>query len=91
MHYYAIAERGREGWFLTFPGAAGYTFARSAFEVPDQARDWFESAAMHGGALPRSIEDGAQPPADVELADYDKPLVVVVQFDPAAAKRRVPA
>jgi hypothetical protein len=85
-HYYAIAEEGRDGWYLTFPGGAGFSFAERADQIVAQGRDWLASSTMHGGDLPRSIEDGAKPPADVDLADYDKPLVVVIPFEPAMAK-----
>jgi hypothetical protein len=81
MHYYAIAERGPEGgWFLTFPGGAGYSFAEHPEDIVPQARDWLGSSAMHGGTLPRSIEDGARPPTVAELSDYRNPLIVVIPF-----------
>ena len=80
-HYYAIAERGPEGgWFLTFPGEAGYSFAEKPEEIVSQARDWLASAAMHGGTLPRSIEDGARPPTVGAISDYQDPLIVVIPF-----------
>jgi hypothetical protein len=81
-HFYAIAERGREGgWFLTFPGAPGYSFAESAEQIVAQGQDWLASAA-DSGQLPRSIEDGAQPPAD--LSDFERQtMIVVVPFEPA--------
>jgi hypothetical protein len=84
LHYYAIAERGPEGgWFLTFPPAAGYSFAESAEQIVEQAQDWLETAAMDGGALPRSIEDGARPP---EALSREQPtIVVVIPFEQAAA------
>ena len=51
------------------------------------ARVWQDALALilrHPAAdLPRSIEDGATPPAD--LSDYENPLVVVIPFE------RVPA
>jgi hypothetical protein len=81
-HYYAIAEPDGSGWYLTFPGGYGYSFAAGADQIVSQARDWLASAAMHGGSLPRSIEDGALPPSDAALADYDRPLVIVVTFEP---------
>jgi hypothetical protein len=87
MHYYAIAERGPEGgWFLTFPGAAGYSFAEHAEQIVAQAQDWLETAAMDGGQLPRSIEDGATPPAD--LSEFERPtMVVVIPFESATAAK----
>jgi hypothetical protein len=40
---------------------------------------------MHGGTLPRSIEDGALPPAGTDLADFeDDPLIVVIPFEVTA-------
>jgi hypothetical protein len=87
MHYYAIAERGSEGgWFLTFPhgGAGGYSFAERPEDINPQAQDWLASSAMHGGTLPRSIEDGAMPPTLADLAGFEDPLIVVIPYVPAA-------
>jgi hypothetical protein len=39
---------------------------------------------MHGGRLPRSIEDGASPPDD--LSDFRAPAMVVVIPFPAVAE-----
>ena len=85
-HFYAIAERGREGgWFLTFPGGTGYSFAESAEQIVPQGQDWLASAA-DGAQLPRSIEDGAQPPAD--LSEFEQPaMVVVIPFEPASVAK----
>ena len=82
QHYFAIAERGPQGgWFLTFPGGAGYSFAESPEQIVSQAQDWLESAAMYppGNVLPPSIEDGAKPPTD--LTDYTNPIIVVIPFE----------
>jgi predicted RNase H-like HicB family nuclease len=87
-HYYAVAERAAEGgWFLTFPGGAGYSFAETPEQIVAQAQDWLESVLMEPpGALPRSIEDGAKPPAD--LSDYDpRSFVVVIPFEPATVAK----
>jgi hypothetical protein len=83
-HYYAIAERGRDGgWFLTFPGGGvGFSFAENAEEIVPQGQDWLETAAMDGGQLPLSIEGGAKPPTD--LSEFESPLIVVIPFVPAA-------
>jgi hypothetical protein len=44
-----------------------------------QAQDALASVAMHGGRLPRAIEDGAKPPPD--LSEFEQPaLVVVIPF-----------
>jgi hypothetical protein len=87
VHFYAIAERSPEGgWFLTFPGGTGYSFAENAEQIVAQGQDWLASAAMDDGQLPRSIEDGATPPGD--LSDFDQPaMVVVIPFEPAAVAR----
>jgi hypothetical protein len=77
VHYYAIAERSAEGgWFLTFPGAAGYSFADSAEQIVSEAQDWLATVAMGGDQLPQSIEDGATPPSD--LSDFQQPTMIVV-------------
>jgi hypothetical protein len=83
-HYYAIAERGRDGgWFLTFPGGgAGFSVADSVEEIVSQGQDWLKTAAMDGGQLPLSIEGGAKPPAD--LSEFESPLLVVIPLEPAA-------
>ena len=87
QHYYAIAERGREGgWFLTFPGGTGYSFAESAEQIVGQAQDWLATAATGGGDLPHSIEAGARPPPD--LSDFEPPvMVVVIPFETEAEAR----
>lgn len=77
MRYYAVAESGPDGgWFLTFPGAAGYSFAGTAEEIVSQAQDWLETTATQGDGLPPSIEDGAAPPDD--LSGFRSPVMVVV-------------
>jgi predicted RNase H-like HicB family nuclease len=87
QHYYAIAERGRDGgWFMTFPGGAGYSFAETAEQIVEQAQDWLATAAMGGGDLPRSIENGAKPPSD--LSGFESPvMVVVIPFEAEAEAR----
>ena len=86
-HYYAVAERGREGgWFLTFPGGAGYSFAEEAEQIVQQGQDWLATTATGDGDLPRSIEDGARPPTD--LSDFESPvMVVVIPFEAEAEAR----
>jgi predicted RNase H-like HicB family nuclease len=87
-HYYVIAERG-EGrtWWLSFPDGPGiFSAADDAAEIPAQAHDALETVLMHpAGKLPRSIEDGARPPTEGELADFEDPtIVLVVPFEAAA-------
>ena len=79
QHYYAVAEPDDAGGFwISFPGRDGITSAASsATEIVSQARVALESVLMYPPAdLPRSIEDGAMPPAD--LSDYDPQAIVVV-------------
>lgn len=85
-HYYAIAEPGDGGsWWISFPGRDGITSAAlNATQIVSQAQDALESAAVHGGRLPPSIEDGATPPTD--LSEFQAPvMVVVIPFAVAAA------
>jgi len=50
-----------------------------------QAQDALASAAMHGGRLPPSIEDGAAPPDD--LSEFRSPaMVVVIPFAASVAR-----
>jgi predicted RNase H-like HicB family nuclease len=88
-HYYAIAERGQgTTWWISFPDGPGiYSAADDAGEIVAQAQDALASVLMHPPAdLPRSIEDGAQPPAD--LSDFEKPaLVVVIPFKASVEAR----
>ena len=89
-HYYAVCEPDDAGGFwISFPGRDGITSAAaSAGQIVFQARDALETVLMYEGTqadLPPSIEDGARPPVD--LSDYDKPLVVVIPFEPAKAAR----
>jgi predicted RNase H-like HicB family nuclease len=85
-NYFAIVEPDEAGgYWISFPGRHGITSAaESARDIIRNARDALESAAMHGGHLPRAIEDGANVPTN--LAEYDNPMIVVVQFDPASVK-----
>ena len=88
LHYYAIAERGGgKTWWISFPGGDGIiSAADKAREIVAQAQDALASAAMDGGRLPRSIEDGAKPPTD--LTDFEPPvMVVVIPFEAEAAAR----
>jgi predicted RNase H-like HicB family nuclease len=88
-HYYAIAERGGgKTWWISFPDGPGiYSAADDAGEIVAQAQDALASVIMHpGGDLPRSIEAGARPPAD--LSDFEPPvMVVVIPFEAEAEAR----
>ena len=77
QHYYALVEPiGRGGFRIRFPNRPGITSATmTARDIVTQAQKALTLMLRHPSAdLPRSIEDGAQPPAD--LSDYDDPLVV---------------
>jgi len=84
-HYYAIAERcPGGGWFLTFPGGPGYSFADSAEQIVAQAQDWLATAADTGDQ-PLAIEEGASLPTN--LSDFDQPaMVVVIPFERVVSK-----
>ena len=77
-HYYAVAEAADDGsWWISFPGRDGIvSAAEDARQIVATAREALESAAMHGGRLPPSIEDGASPPAS--LSEFSTPSMVVV-------------
>jgi len=86
QHYYAIAEPiGTGGFRICFPNRPGVTSAAmTARDIVTQAQKALALLLRHPSAdLPRSIEDGARPPAD--LNNYDDPLVVVIPFEPAPA------
>ena len=86
QHYYAIAEPIGTGSFrICFPSRPGVTSAAmTARDIVTQAQKALAVMLRHPAAdLPRSIEDGARPPAD--LSDYDNPLVVVIPFKRAVA------
>jgi len=76
LHYDAIAEQS-DTWRISFPGRDGtVSAADDAHQIVQQAQDVLESAAMHGGRLPPSIEDGATPPT--ALSEFQSPVMVVV-------------
>ena len=80
-HYYVIAERGQgRTWWLSFADASGiYSAADDAADIPARACDALETVLMHpSGKLPRSIEDGALPPTEADLAEFEQPTIVVV-------------
>ena len=87
LHYYAVAEGGDGGsrW-ISSPGRDGIVSdADDAGQIVQQAQDALASAAMHGGRLPPSIEDGAAPPADLSV--FRSPaMVVVIPFAASIAR-----
>jgi predicted RNase H-like HicB family nuclease len=90
-HFYVIAERGAgRTWWLSFPHGPGiFSAADDAADIPAQAREALESAlTVPAGKLPRSIEDGAQPPSAAELAAFEEPTIVVVVPFTATAEAR---
>jgi predicted RNase H-like HicB family nuclease len=86
MHYNVVVQpAGTGGFRICFPNRPGVTLvAITARDIVTQAQKALALMLRHPAAdLPRSIEDGARPPAD--LSDYDNPLVVVIPFKRAAA------
>ena len=82
QHYYAIAEPvGTSGFRIRFPARPGITCAAmSARDIVPQAQDALALMLRDPSAdLPRSIEEGAEPPTN--LNDYAAPLVVVIPFE----------
>lgn len=84
-NYVAIAEPASDGgWWISFPGLPGVTSAAvRAEEIVPQAQDALTSAVEAGTVLPPAIEDGGAPAYD--LADYERPLVVLVQYAGSAS------
>ena len=76
--FYAIAERGNgTTWLLSFPGLPGlFSAADDAAEIVTQATDALGTAVDSGLALPLSVEEGAEPPAD--LSEFEQPTMVVL-------------
>jgi hypothetical protein len=87
-NYIAIAEASDDGktWWISFPGRDGIiSAADDAGQIVQQAQDALASAAMHGGRLPPSIEDGAAPPDDLsELRS--SAMIVVIPFVASVAR-----
>ena len=73
-HYFVIAGRGDgHTWWLSFPDLPGLY---AAADDPGDIR----------AQVPRSIEDGAMPPAD--LSEFEDPtIVVVVPYEPATVAK----
>jgi hypothetical protein len=87
-NYLAITEPSDDGktWWISFPGRDGIVSAADdAGQIVQQAQDALASAAMHGGSLPPSIEDGAAPPDD--LSEFRSlAMVVVIPFAASVAR-----
>jgi predicted RNase H-like HicB family nuclease len=86
QHYYAVVEpAGTGGFRIRFPDRPGITSAAMAVrDIVAQAQNALALMLRDPAAdLPRSIEEGAEPPTNLE--SYAAPLVVVIPFE------RVPA
>jgi predicted RNase H-like HicB family nuclease len=86
QHYYAVVEpAGTGGFRIRFPDQPDITSAAMTVrDIVAQAQDALASMLRHPVAdVPRSIEEGAEPPTN--LNDYAAPLVVAIPFE------RVPA
>ena len=82
QHYYAVVEpAGTGGFRIRFPDRVGIApAATTAGDIVAQAQDALALMLRHPGAdLPRSIEEGAEPPTN--LNGYVDPLVVVIPFE----------
>lgn len=84
QHYYAVVEGAPGNWWINFaygPGAICSAAADIRTLITREALDALETAAMDGGELPRSIEDGAAPPDD--LSEYERgAFIAVIPFEP---------
>jgi predicted RNase H-like HicB family nuclease len=82
QHYYAVVEPADTGGFrIRFPDRSGITSAAMTVrDIVTQAQDALALMLRHRAAdLPRSIEEGAEPPTN--LNGYVDPLVVVISFE----------
>jgi hypothetical protein len=81
-HYYVVVEHaGPDGFRIRFPERPGITSpAMTVRHIVAQAQDALALMMRNSAAdLPRSIEDGAEPPTD--LNNYADTLVVVIPFE----------
>jgi hypothetical protein len=81
-HYYAVVEpAGASGFRIRFPDRPGLTSsAMTMRDIVAQAQDALASMLRHSAAdLPRSTEEGAEPPTNLD--GYVDPLVVVIPFE----------
>ena len=87
-HYYAVVEpAGTGGFRIRFPDCPGITSAAMTMrDIVAQAQDVLALMLRRPGAdLPRSIEEGAEPPTN--LNGYIDPLVVVIPLEPVTAAK----
>jgi hypothetical protein len=87
-HYYAVVEPTVAGGFRTrFPDRPDITSAAMTVrDIVAQAQDGLALMLRRPDAdLPRSIEEGAEPPTN--LNGYIDPLVVVIPLEPVAAAK----
>ena len=88
QHYYAVVEpAGTGGFRIRFPDRPSITFAAITVQgIVAQARDALALMLTHPAVdSPRSIEEGAEPPTNLE--SYAAPLVVVIPFERGAATK----
>jgi len=86
QHYFAVVEPIRAGGFrIRFPERRGIAAAAMTMrDIVTQAQDALALMLRNPAAdRPRSIEDGAEPPATTN--SYVDPLVVVIPFERAPA------
>ena len=82
QHYYAVVEPVVTGGFrIRFPDRPGITSAAmTVWDIVSKAQDALALMLRHPVAdLPRSIEEGAEPPTNLD--SYAAPLVVVIPFE----------
>jgi len=84
-NYIAVAEPSLDNhsWWISFPALPGVTAAANVpGAIPKKAREALASAVEAGAKLPPTIEEAGVTPYD--LADYHKPLVLLVSVDRAS-------
>jgi len=80
-----VEPAGTGGFRIRFPDCPGITSAAMTIrDIVAQAQDVFALMLRRSAAdLPRSIEQGAEPPTNLD--GYVDPLVVVIPFERAPA------
>jgi predicted RNase H-like HicB family nuclease len=87
-HYYVVVElAGTGGFRIRFPDRPDITSAAiTVCDIVAQAQNALALMLRHpADDLPRSIEEGAELPTN--LNDYAAPLVMVIQFERVAAAK----